>query len=200
MPEDDHGDARSIVTLDLQAQADQCGCPDVATVVANIVHTLGAHTHDPMSKEKRDIVPGAVLKADDAKRYLLTVAYPAYKDAAVGADGFRDAASEEVVERAAWNFMRKGARVGMWHKRGFDKAAQVVENYIWRGEPWAIKAADGTEQVVMPGDWLVGMVLSEPTWALYKAQVIGGVSVQGGAKRRVPTPDTLERVRSRSHG
>jgi len=89
----------------------------------------------------------------------------------------------------------------MWHEKGHaDEAGEVVENYIWRADPWVIKAVDGTEQVIMAGDWLVGMRLPPPTWALYKAGLIGGVSPQGGAKRRLPSAETLERVRSRANG
>jgi hypothetical protein len=145
-------------------------------------------------------VIGVVIKADDAKRFLLTVAYPAYKfDVAVAADGHMDVASEDVVERACWNFMRKGARLGLWHEAGHSDAGEVVENYIYRGEPWLIKAADGTDQTIMPGDWLVGIVCSEYTWALHKSDAIGGVSPQGGARRRLPSEATLARVRSRAN-
>jgi Putative phage serine protease XkdF len=146
-------------------------------------------------------IAGVVIKADDAKRFLLTVAYPAYKfDVALAADGHIDVAPEDVVERACWGFMRKGARLGMWHEKGHEDAGEVVENYIHRGDPWHIKAADGTDQTIMPGDWLVGIVCSEYTWALYKSDAIGGVSPQGGASRQSPSEATLARVRSRTHG
>ena len=105
-------------------------------------------------------------------------------------------ASAEVVEKAAWNFLRKGAKVGLWHEPGHDDAAEVVESYVWRGEPWVIKAANGTDQTIMAGDWLVGLVLSEPTWELYKSGDIGGVSPQGRGKRKVPDAATLAKLRS----
>lgn len=144
----------------------------------------------------RDIA-GLVLKSDDEKRFLLTVAYPAMKaDTSVAADGHIDFAPAPVVETAAWNFLRKGAKVGLFHKPGHADAAEVVESYIWRGDPWVVKAADGTDQTIMPGDWLVGMVLQPDTWSLYKSGVIGGVSPQGTAKRKKPDPSTLAQLRS----
>jgi hypothetical protein len=144
-------------------------------------------------------VTGVVIKADDEKRFLLTVAYPAYKaDIAIAADGHIDVAPADVVERACWGFMRKGAKLGMWHESGHNPG-EVVENYIHRGDPWVIKAADGTQHTIMPGDWLVGIVCSERTWALYKSNAIGGVSPQGGARRQLPSAATLARVRSRTH-
>jgi hypothetical protein len=141
---------------------------------------------------------GIVLKADDERRFLLTVAYPAYKpDVAVAADGFVDVASDRVVEDACWRYLRKGARVGMWHQKGFEKCAEVVENYIYRGPTWVVKAPNGTEQRIEAGDWLVGMILTPDAWTLYKSKQIGGVSVQGGARRSMPTQDTLDRIRRR---
>lgn len=191
-PDVDHGDSRSITLLDLRRAAEAAGIP-VAEAATNISKTVAQ-----CCKATRTDMAGVVIKADDSQRFLLTVAYPAYKtDAAVAADGHIDVASDQVVERACWNFMRKGAKLGMWHKDGNSDCGEVVENYVWRGEPWVLKAADGTDQTIMPGDWLVGMILTEPTWALYKARLIGGVSPQGGARRRLPSAETLERMRSR---
>lgn len=151
----------------------------------------------PSAQPERADTAGLVLKSDDEKRYLLTVAYPAMKvDAYKGKDQRRDFASAPVVEEAAWNFLRKGAKVGLFHKAGHEDAAEVVESYIWRADPWLIKAANGTEQTIMEGDWLVGLVLSEDTWALYKSGDIGGVSPQGRAKRKVPDAATLAKLRS----
>lgn len=142
-------------------------------------------------------VSGVVLKADDEKRFLLTVAYPAMKaDVTVAMDGFRDVAPAPVVELAAWNFMRKGARIGMWHEPGNEGCAETVESTIYRGPDWVLTADDGSEQVIKAGDWLLGLVLDEPTWAMYKSGQIGGVSPQGTAKRRKPTGDDLAGLRS----
>lgn len=138
-----------------------------------------------------------VIKADDEKRFLLTVAYPAMKaDTAVAQDGHRDFGSAEVIEKAAWNFMLKGAKLGLWHQDGHDHCAKTAESYIYRGPDWTITAADGTEQVIKAGDWLLGVICEPGTWAMYKAGLIGGVSPQGSAKRRVPTPESLAQLRS----
>lgn len=169
--------------------------------MASAAKNLNTTVAKVAAKSARSDVHGLVVKADDAKRFLLTVAYPVFKpDVSVAADGHIDVASDEVVERACWNFMRKGARLGIGHEPGHEDVGEVVENYIWRGEPWVLKAADNTEQVIMPGDWLVGMVLRDEGWTLYKSGLLGGVSVQGGAQRRTPSPATLDRVRSRIHG
>lgn len=196
LPGDDHGDDRHITLMKLNAAAEATGVR-LSTAVCNINDTVAncCKSHP----ESRSDITGLVIKADDSKRFLLTVAYPAYKfDVAVAADGHMDVATEDVVERACWSFMRKGARLGMWHEAGHADAGEVVENYIHRGSPWVIKAADGTDHTIMPGDWLVGIVCSEHTWALYKSNAIGGVSPQGGARRRLPSADTLARVQVRS--
>lgn len=191
--DDAHGDSRHITLTDLRSAAEAAGL-SVVDAASNLTKSVAA-----VSKAVRTDVAGLVIKADDAKRFLLTVAYPAWKpDVAIAADGHIDVAPADIVERACWNFMRKGARLGMWHQREVTDEAEVVENYIYRGEPWVMKAANGTEQIIMPDDWLVGIVCSPATWALYKSDAIGGVSPQGGARRRTPSADTLARVDARS--
>jgi len=140
---------------------------------------------------------GIVVKSADEQRYTLTVAYPANKpDVSVAADGHRDFASAAAVETAAWNYLRKSPKIGLWHRGGTDGAGDVVESYIWRGPDWHIEAADGSEQVVKAGDWLLGIQWNEETWPLVKSGRIGGVSPQGRAKRRVPTAEAVANLRS----
>ena len=136
---------------------------------------------------------GIVVKEGLEDRFLLTVAYPAWKaDPSMAADGHRDFASDEVIEKAAWRFMLKGAKLGMWHQDGQDHCATVVESYIYRGPDWM--QDDG--QVVCKGDWLLGTILQPETWSLYKAGLIGGMSPQGAASRGEPSAETLARLRS----
>ena len=141
---------------------------------------------------------GTIVKSVDEDRYLLTVAYPADKlDANVAMDQHRDFAGAEVVEKAAWRFMQKGAKLGMWHQDGYDHCAEVVESYIYRNPvPWEVPAADGTVQTVCKGDWLLGTILEPPTWALFKAGLIGGMSPQGRATRAAVSQERLAELRS----
>lgn len=142
-------------------------------------------------------VAGAVLKTEDERRYTLTVAYPANKaDTAVAADGYRDFAGPQAVEDACWSYTTKSRQVGLWHADGTDGAGDVVESYIYRGPDWTVQAADGSEQVIKAGDWLLGIRWSEQTWPLVKQGLIGGVSMQGSATRRVPSAEAVEQLRS----
>jgi hypothetical protein len=142
-------------------------------------------------------VAGVLVKASDEQRYTLVVAYPADKaDVARAQDGHRDFASKAVVEQAAWDYMRKSRVVSLWHQDGTDGAGEVVESYVYRGPDWALKAADGSEQLVKSGDWMLGIVWSEDTWPLVKEGRIGGVSVEGSARRRKPTAEALAGLRS----
>lgn len=144
-------------------------------------------------------VAGAVIKADDERRYTLTVAYPANSpDAGVARDGFQDFAGSVAVENAAWDYMTKSRNVGLWHQDGTDGAGEVVESYVYRGPDWQITAADGSEQVVKAGDWLLGIRWSEDTWGLIKKGEIGGVSMQGKAQRRKPSPLDMAHLRKRN--
>jgi hypothetical protein len=138
-------------------------------------------------------VAGVLVKAIDERRYTLTVVYPADKaDAAVAADGHRDFASKAAVEDAAWNFLRKQGKVGLMHADGTEGAGEVVESFLWPGDDWAT----GSGYVVKQGDWLAGIVWDEPAWEMVKAGKIGGVSMQGSAKRRKPTADAIAALRS----
>lgn len=117
----------------------------------------------------------------DEQRYVLGIAYQAGPDPRImrGADGGRDFFSAVELEKAAWSFLRDRPSVGLFHADGTEGAAQVVESYIWRGDDWDL--GDGT--VVRKGDWLIGAILDEPAWQLYKSGRITGFSPQGQARR-----------------
>ena len=145
-----------------------------------------------------ETVKGVVVKSDDERRYTLTVAYPAdMPDVGVASDGFQDFASKAAVENAAWAFMRNGGKIGAFHQDGTEGFGDLVESYVYRGPDWPIEAANGSTQVVKAGDWLIGTVWSEDGWNLIKSGEIGGVSMQGGAKRRTPSPADVQRVAAR---
>lgn len=120
------------------------------------------------------------------QRYVLGVAYQAGPDPKIqrGADGGRDYFTAEELEKAAWSFLRKGRAVGLFHADGTEGAAEIVESYVYRGPDWDL--GDGV--VVRKGDWLIGAVLEEPAWDLYKRGAISGWSPQGSAKRRTVRP------------
>lgn len=153
-----------------------------------------------------ETISAVVLKADAERRYTLNVIYPADKaDIGKAADGHRDFASKAVVEDAAWNYMRNWRQVGVAHSAEHaaamgtafkaDGAAEVVESYIYRGPDWVINAADGSEIVIKAGDWLGGFIWSEDDWPDVKSGKIGGMSVEGKARRRVPSPEAVANLR-----
>jgi hypothetical protein len=142
-------------------------------------------------------VAGLVVKSEAERRYTLMVAYPANKlDVAVAKDGYQDFADPGAVEEAAWNYMLKSRNIGLWHENGTDGAGDVVESYIYRGPDWVIKAADGSEQVIKAGDWLMGIRWSEDSWADVLEGKINGVSMQGMAEREEASPADLIGLRS----
>lgn len=121
----------------------------------------------------------------DEQRYVLGVAYQAGPDQRIqrGADGGRDFFSAAELEKAAWAYLTKGREIGIGHIDGTEGAAEVVESYVYRGPDWDL--GDGT--VIKAGDWLIGAVLDERAWGLYKAGKITGWSPQGVARRRRAT-------------
>lgn len=139
-----------------------------------------------------ETVKGILVKSVDERRYTLCCAYPADKaDVATAADGHRDFASKSALEDAAHNFLRKGGKIGLHHADGTDGAGETVESYLWPGDDWTSPGG----YVVKNGDWMLGVVWDEPSWDLVKAGKIGGVSMQGSARRRVPTAEALANLR-----
>ena len=134
-----------------------------------------------------DAVSCEVIKAADEQRYTLGVALAANRpDPTRGLDGCRDAYLPAEVEKAAWSYM--GTRVqGLRHADGTTGHGEVVESYVYRGPDWEIAGPDGATAVVKAGDWLVGTVWDADTWTQIKGGLLGGLSVQGVAKRRLPT-------------
>ncbi len=195
-PTDDHGDPRALTTEDLRAAADHADT-DIPGVVANIVRTLSLHRGRQAGAAKSEYAAVQVLKAMPERRYTLGLAYPANRaDVGKAADGFRDFVGPEALEEAAWSFLQKSGRVGIQHQDGTEGAGTVVESYIWPGEDWAVTASDGSRQLIKAGDWLLGVVWSEPAWQAIKAGELNGFSPQGGARRRQPSAEALANLRS----
>jgi hypothetical protein len=167
----------------------------VASNISDIVDAQANKSVEP-TDEALDSTEVIIIKSNAEQRYVLMVAYPAMKaDVSVAQDGHRDFGQADVIEQACFNFMRKGCKLGMWHKEGYNPG-EVVENYVYRGPTWVMKSDNGIEQTIMAGDWLCGMILTPEAWRLYKDGAIGGASPQGRAKRKQPSPDTLSRLRS----
>jgi hypothetical protein len=141
-------------------------------------------------------IAGVVVKESAESRYTLTVAYPVNKpDVGLARDGHRDFAGAEAIEKAAWDYLHDSPNVGQWHEDGTDGAGKVVESYIWRFDDQVIKSATGTEYTITKGDWLVGIVWDEPAWENFKSGEATGVSMQGKAHRKAPTPDQVMKLR-----
>ena len=143
--------------------------------------------------EEGDAV-GLILKSRDEDQFLLMVVYDPHRMPLRGADKAIDIASPEVLEKGCWRFMGHGARGGLNHQPGHEDAIKFVENYIYRGPDWH---EDGwpPDVVIKAGTWLAGALLSDATWADYKAGKYGGVSLQGGARRAPASAKSLARVR-----
>jgi hypothetical protein len=143
-----------------------------------------------------EFTQGRVVKELDEQRYTLTVAYPVnMPDVGKARDGKRDFASPEALEKAAWSYLQESPVVGRWHENGTEGAGQVVESYIWRFPDQVVKAVDGSEYTVTKGDWLVGVVWDEDSWADWKSGKAKGVSMQGKATRRTPSPLDIANLR-----
>lgn len=161
----------------------------------------GTVTIAPVAKgaeEPEHAAQGAMLKANDEEMVALYVGYAAnLPDVGLAKDQHIDFAPPPVIERNAWNWMAKGAKLGLLHQQPTD-AYETVESGIHRGPDWVMKATDGTEQVIKEGDWLVAIRAKSPqAWSLIKSGELRGVSPQGRAARRVPTADALANLRSR---
>lgn len=157
--------------------------------------TVTVETGQPVAKAwDGETVGGVIVKADPELRQTLAVAYPADRaDAAVAADGHRDFASKDAVRKAAHSFLAKGGGVGMDHAEGTDGAGTTVESFLWPGPDWT---PDGSAYTVKEGDWLVKIQWSQAAWDRIKAGEIGGVSMQGRARRSKASADKVAGLRS----
>jgi hypothetical protein len=102
----------------------------------------------------------------------------------------------EIIEAAAWNYMADHRAVGLYHFSPDEAAGHVVESYIYRGPDWCCKGADGSDQIIREGDWLLGTIWTPPAWDAIKSGRVNGLSFVGQAARRRPSPETLARLRS----
>lgn len=190
-PKAAHADSRNITILDLRSAATAAGI-DPHKAATNILTTLASmHTHDHLAAKDMPDVAFGVVKTAGERRYTLGLAYPANRpDVGKAADGFRDFVSERVLEDAAWSYLRKGAGVGLHHAHGTDGHGTVVESYLYRGPDWRVG-----DTVIKAGDWLLGVVWDEQTWPSVKSRELNGLSPQGKAARRTPSPESLAQLR-----
>jgi hypothetical protein len=122
------------------------------------------------------------------RRFVLGIAYPALRK-----DGHGEWMSPETVEKTAWEFLRSGRQIGVFHADGTVGHADVVESYIHRGAPETFTSPDGNEVTVNPGDWVLGAIFDEQLWALLKRGELDGWSIDGtGRRRRAPLPTSQE--------
>lgn len=175
----------------------------IPRAVANIVEALsmyrGRNAGVPPFNAYKSTTEIALkaLSLQSEQRYTLGLAYPANRaDRAVAADGFRDFAPADVLENAAWNYMRKSLRVGLLHKKGTDGRGEVVESYIYRGPDWEVTTPSGQKTMIKAGDWLMGVIWDEPTWDAIKRRKLTGLSPQAKVRRRIPSPEALAGLRS----
>lgn len=145
-----------------------------------------------------------VLKANAERQFSLHLAYPAWGvDTATALDGMRDTISPDELELGAWQFLKNGGQIGMFHEDGHagPDVGRCVESYIWRAPPWKLTATDGSEQVIKAGDWMIGVQWESPAaWSAIKSGRCKGVSIQGDAIRRALTPAAIQGIRERRKG
>lgn len=210
-PDDPHGDLRNVITMQLDAatrtDAFQSKNHDqgIPQVVANIAKTLSLYRGRsagvyPFNAIKADDGPEVALKAvavNRERQFTLALSYPVNRaDRAVAADGFRDFASADVLETAAWNYMRKGAKVGLLHQKGTEGRGVVVESYIYRGPDWEIITPYGEKVMIKAGDWLLGTIWDNLAWRAIKDRRLTGMSPQAKVRRRIPSAESLAGLRS----
>lgn len=166
------------------------GVHKLGTSSANTLYSIDEHDHHPGESPTvyhygRALTVNykkALRKSSDPDRFVLGIAYQAGMDPNIkkGADGYTDFISSEVLEKAAWGYLRGRAYDnGLEHEDGTTGHVDVVESSIYRGPDWEINGV-----VVKSGDWLLGAILDEPTWELVKAGKFTGWSPQGKVSRR----------------
>lgn len=149
----------------------------------------GEHSHDDDTMERTampdDEAAFLLLRTADERRFTLGVAWHADRpDEQPAADGHRAVIRAEELEKTAWAWMARSREVGLMHLDGTEGHGTVVESYLWRGPDWTTVDANGNEQVITRGSWLVGVIWDPPTFLAIKRGQIDGYSPQGTAKWR----------------
>ncbi len=209
-PDDPHGDLRNVITMQLEAatktDAFQSRNHDegIPCAVANITKTLslyrgrssGVYPFNAMKELGAEVALKAVAEQPE-RRYTLALSYPANRaDRSVAADGFRDFASADVLENAAWTYLKKGAKVGLLHHKGTEGRGVVVESYIYRGPDWHLVTPSGEKVMIKAGDWLLGTIWDDLAWRAIKSGKLTGMSPQAKVRRRIPSAEALAGLRS----
>ena len=206
--EEKHPGTRSLVYSDITAAAEDAKISPKAAAwnIVKGVNAMSERTDEEAEKAYIELqgqvahldigsIGCDVFKAKEERRYTLGVAYAANRaDPYRGKDGFRDFVGADVLRDAAHSFIRKGARIGLDHRKGTDGAGTVVESYLWPDE--APDWPQETGYVVKAGDWLLGVVWTPEAWISIKSGQRGGFSMQGGARRRTPSPGALKTLRA----
>lgn len=149
-----------------------------------------------------DTVAYSFFKAVDSKaaeesRVTVGLAYPHSRaDKGVASDGHIDFASPVAIQNACWAFTSKSRSIGLNHQNGTEGHGEVVESGLHRGPDWIVKSENGSETVIVEGDWVMAVRWDPQTWELIKSKRLNGFSPQGRAKRGTPTPESLANLRS----
>lgn len=113
-----------------------------------------------------------IKKVDDDKKLVYAIVYSPGE-----VDAHGDVADAQTIERAAYNFMRKGITKNV--DKGHDYKAD--EGFV--AESWITKENDSLFPDDPIGSWAVGIkVENEDTWQQIKKGEISGVSLAGLAK------------------
>jgi hypothetical protein len=154
-------------------------CGQVMPVIAAAVEP------EPVPDEA--VVTKRLSVPENPKRYVWGVAYPSER-----ADGHHEWMSADELERTAWDFCRKGRRIGFYHADGTMGHGTVVETGIWRGPDWETTDIYGNSQVIKTNDWTMGIELDSIGFEQVVGENADGLSMDGVTKRRIrrlPTGD-----------
>jgi hypothetical protein len=138
----------------------------------------GHHIIDVTKTVRRALNYNVCKRAIDLQ-YTLGIVYPADR---VDGDKHGDFASAENVRKACWGFNRNRMAVGLMHQKGTEEHGTPVESYIYSGPDWEIEKGD-KKTIVKSGDWLMGVLWDNDSWAAIKSGKLRGYSLQGWARR-----------------
>jgi hypothetical protein len=133
-------------------------------------------------EELRELGLGSrIVKADDWSTVYCVVAEPGWIEGQgvgdVTGDNDDDVwASADEIRKAAHQFMRNGALINHMHKN-LEPFGEVVENFVAPADIYV----DG--EVIKSGAWCIGICPSEEGRVLIENGELGGVSIQGDARR-----------------
>ncbi len=186
--QEDEWSAGQILSAGVDPVDLRCGEIVLAWGDEHIRFPLGARDEAAPDAPVMKAVAGPAIKSDDAKRYTMAPLYPASPESPTAAhlDAHGDFATADDLQKAVWDYVRKGDRTIRDQHRDGTAIGECVEIMSWPYEvtvPMTTAAGTTVQKSFAAGTVFLGVVWNELGWSDVVKGVKRGYSLGGMATR-----------------